>query len=79
VLAVLALVGLGGLPEDLGDLLLELAVGAVGPLGRVGGHLGAVQGDGAEPDHPGGRAQLERLHQEPGQGLLVADPGTGRW
>jgi hypothetical protein len=74
VLAVLALVGLGRPLEDLGDLVLELVVGAVGPLGGVGGQLGPVEGDGAEPDHPGGRAQLERCHEEPGQGLLVAGP-----
>jgi hypothetical protein len=40
-------------------------------IGGVAGQLGAVQGDGADPDHASG-AQLERRHQEPGEGLLVA-------
>src|SRR6266511_5362965 len=40
---ILLLVGFGGLPQDLGDLVLELVVGAVGPLGGVGGQLGAIQ------------------------------------
>jgi hypothetical protein len=77
VLAVLALVDLGGLAQDLGDLGLELVVGAVGLLGGVAGHLGAVEGDGADPDHPGGRAQPQGLHEEAGQGSFVADPEPG--
>jgi hypothetical protein len=45
VLLIVGPVGLGGLPEQLGDLLFELGVGAVGPIGGVGGHLGAIQRD----------------------------------
>jgi hypothetical protein len=48
--------------------------GAVGLVGSVAGQLGPVQRHGADPDHPRGGAQLERLHEEPGEGLLVADP-----
>jgi len=62
------LVGRGGLPQDLGDLRLELGQGAVGLVGGVAGQLGAVQGHGADPDHPCGGAQLQGLDQEPGQG-----------
>jgi hypothetical protein len=72
VLAVLALVERGGLAQDLGDLGFELLLGAVGLLGGVGGQLGPVQRDGADPDHAGGGAQLQRGHQEASQGLLVA-------
>jgi hypothetical protein len=74
VLMVLSLVGLGGLPQDLGDLLLELGQGAVGPIGGIGGHLRAVQGDYPEADQSGRRAQLQRRDQEAGQGLRVASP-----
>jgi hypothetical protein len=70
--SILTLVDLGGLAQDLGDLFFELVVGAVGLVGGVGGQLGAVQRDGADLDHPGGGAQLQRRHQEAGQGLLVA-------
>jgi hypothetical protein len=79
VLAVLALVSLGGLAQDLGDFGLELAVGVVGPLGGVAGQLGAVQRHCADPDHAGGGAQPERLDQGPGQGLLMpsTEPGDG--
>jgi hypothetical protein len=77
VLAVVALVGLGGLAQDLGNLFLELLMGSVGPLGGVAGQLGAVQRHRADPDHPGGRAQLQGFDQEPGQGLLVADAEQG--
>jgi hypothetical protein len=45
VLVVLGPVGLGGLPQDLGNLRLELGQGAVGPIGSVGRDLGAVQRD----------------------------------
>jgi hypothetical protein len=74
VRAVLGLVRLGGLAQDLGDLVLDLGVGAVGPLGGVAGQLGAVQRDGAKADQPGGGAQPQRGDQEAGQRLLVADP-----
>src|SRR5512132_614496 len=30
-----------------------------------------------QTDHAGGRAQLQRGHQQPGQGLFVADPEPG--
>jgi hypothetical protein len=73
VLVVVGLVGLGGLPQDLGDLHFERGQGAVGPVGGVGDHLGAVQRDHAQADQPGRRAQLQRLDQEASQGLLVAD------
>jgi hypothetical protein len=73
VLLILALVGLGGLAQDLGDLGLELLLGAVGLVGGVGGHLGAVQRHRADPNHPGGGAPSQRRHQEPGQRLLVPD------
>jgi hypothetical protein len=73
VLAVLLLVSLGGLAQDPGDLFLALGLGAVGPLGGVAGQLGAVQRDGADPDHPGSRALPQGLDEEPGQGSLVAD------
>jgi len=59
VLAILGQVGRGGLPEDLGDLVLELVAGAVGLVGGVGGQLGAVQRHGADPDHAGRGAQLQ--------------------
>jgi hypothetical protein len=71
------LVGLGGLPQELGDLGLELVEGAVGLVGRVGGQLGAVEGDGADADHAGGGAQLQRGDQERGERLLVADTEAG--
>jgi hypothetical protein len=77
VLAVLGLVDLGGLPQDLGDLLLQLGEGAVSPISGVGGHPGAVQCDQAEPDHAGGFARLEQSDQEVGQGLPVADAEAG--
>jgi hypothetical protein len=69
---ILRLVGLGGLAEDLGDLGLDPLLGAVGLVGGVAGQLGAVQGDGADADHAGGGAQLQRFDKEPGQRLLVA-------
>jgi hypothetical protein len=56
---VLGLVGLGRLPQHLGDLLLELGQRAVGPAGGVGGHPGAVQGDQAQADQPG-RSEVTR-------------------
>ncbi len=74
---VLALVDLGGLAQDLGDLHLELVEGVAGGVGGVGGQLGAVQRHGADLDHAGGGAQLQGLDQEPGQGGLVADPEPG--
>jgi hypothetical protein len=77
VLQVLALVDLGGLAEDLGDLRLQLVVGVAGGVGGIGGHLGAVQRDHTEADQPGGGAQLQRGDQEAGQGLLVADSEPG--
>jgi hypothetical protein len=69
---ILALVGLGGLAQELGALGLELVEGAVGLVGRVARQLGPVQRHGPDPDHAGGGAQLQRRHQEPSQGLLVA-------
>jgi hypothetical protein len=74
VLVVLGPVGRGGLGEELGDLRLEVGVGAVGRGRGVGFDLGAVQGDQSQTYHPGRGAQLQRLDQQPGQGLLVADP-----
>jgi hypothetical protein len=76
---VLVLVGLGGLPQDLGNLRFELVVGVVGLVCGVAGELGAVQRDGADLDHAGGSTQLQRGDEEPGQGLLVAgaEPGDG--
>jgi hypothetical protein len=71
--SVLALVGVGGLAQDLGDLGVEPVKGAVGLVRTVAGQLGAIQGDRADLDHASGRAQLERGDQEAGQGLLVAD------
>ena len=56
VLAVLGLVGRGRLGQDLPDLGLELVEGAVGLVGGVGGHLGAVQRDHTQPDQPRGGA-----------------------
>jgi len=63
--AILVLVGLGGLPQDLGDLALELVVGAVGLVGGVAGQLGAVQGHGPDADHAGGGAQPQGLDRKP--------------
>jgi hypothetical protein len=74
---VLALVGLGGLAQDLGDFLVELGQGAVGLVGGVAGHLGAVQGDHVQADQPHCRTEFERGDQEPGQRVLVADPEPG--
>jgi hypothetical protein len=51
-----------------------VSVGAVGRRGGVGLDLGAVQGDQSKADHAGRRAQPQRLNQQPGQGLFVADP-----
>jgi hypothetical protein len=76
-LAVLGPVGRGGLGEQLGDLGLEVGDGAVGRRGGVGCDLGAVQGDQPQAHHPGRRAQLQRLNQQPSQGLFVADPKAG--
>jgi hypothetical protein len=73
VLQVVTLVGLGGLPQDLGYLRLDLVVGVAGGVGGVGSHLGAVQCDQAQADQAGGGAQLQGLDEEAGQGLLVAD------
>jgi hypothetical protein len=70
-------VGRGGLGEQLGDLRLEVGVGAVGRGGRVGLDLSAIQGDQAQADQAGGRAQLQRLDRQPGQGLLMSDPEPG--
>jgi hypothetical protein len=49
------------LPEDLLDLALELVEGAVGLVGGVGRHLGAIQRDQAQADQPGGGAQPQGL------------------
>jgi hypothetical protein len=70
---ILGLVDGSCLLEQLGDLGLEVGVGAVGRR-RVGLDLGAVQGDQTQADQAGGRAQLQRLDQQPGQGLFAADP-----
>jgi len=70
---VVALVGLGGLAQNLGDLGFEPLVGAVGFLGGVAREFGPVQRDGADPDHAGGGAQPERGDQEFGQSVLVAN------
>jgi hypothetical protein len=77
VLLVLPLVGLGGLAQDLGDFLLKLGQGAVGLAGGVAGHLGPVQRHQAQPDQPRFGAQLQRGHEEAGQGPLVADAEPG--
>jgi hypothetical protein len=77
VLLIVSLIGLGGLGEQLGDLGLEVGVGAVGRRGGVCLDLGSVQGDQPQADHPGRRAQLQRLNQQPSQGLFVADPEPG--
>jgi hypothetical protein len=71
VFEIVALVGRGGLAQDLGDLGVEPVQGAVGLVGGVAGQLCAVQGDHADLDHPGRGAQLERGDQESGQALLV--------
>ena len=52
-------------------------MGAVGRRGGIGLDLGPVERDEPQAHHPGGRAQLERGHQQPGQGLFVADPEPG--
>jgi len=75
VLLIVSPVGRGGLGEQLGDLGLQSGVGAVGRGGGVGLDLGPVQGDQPQPDHPGRRAQLERLDQE---ALHLGSP-PGRW
>jgi hypothetical protein len=77
VLAVLGLVDGRCLLEQLDDLGLEVRVGAVGRGGSVGFDLGAIQGNQAQADHPSGRAQPQRLDQQPGQGLFVSDPEAG--
>jgi hypothetical protein len=74
VLAVLGPVGRGGLGEQLSDLRLQMGMGAIGRRGGVGLDLGAIQGDQPQADQAGRRAQPQRGHQQPGQGLLVADP-----
>jgi hypothetical protein len=65
---------LGGLLEHLRDLCFELGVSALGRRGGVGLDLGAIQGDQPQAHHPSRSAQLQRLNQEAGQRLLVADP-----
>jgi hypothetical protein len=77
VLAVLGPIRVSSLREQLGDLGLEVGVGAVGRGGGVGLDLGAVQGDQPQAHHPGGRAQLQRGDQQSGQGSFVADPEPG--
>jgi hypothetical protein len=72
VLAVLRLVGLGRLAQELHDLVLQLGQSAVGLIGGVRGHLCTVQRDHAQADQPGRGAQPQRGDQEPGQRLLVA-------
>ena len=52
VLAVLGLIGLSGLGEQLGDLGLEVSVGAVGRRRGVGLDLGAVERDEPQAHHP---------------------------
>jgi hypothetical protein len=74
---ILALVGLGRLAQDLGDLFFELVVGAVGLVGGIAGQLGAIQRHRADADHAGGGAQLQGLDEEPGQRLLVAGTKAG--
>jgi hypothetical protein len=66
-------VGRGGLLEQLGHLGLEVSVGAVGRGSGVGLDLGAVQGDQSQAHYAGRRAQLQRLDQQPSQGLFVAN------
>jgi hypothetical protein len=61
MLAVLGLVDLGRLAEDLLDLALELVEGAVGLVGGVSRHFGAIQRDQAQADQPGGGAQPQGL------------------
>jgi hypothetical protein len=73
-LTVLGLVDGRCLLEQLGDLRLEVAADAVGRGGGVGLDLGAIQGDQAEADRTGRGAPLQRLNQQAGQGLFVADP-----
>jgi hypothetical protein len=60
VLAVLGLIGLGGLLQDLVNLVLQLGQRAVGPAGGVGSHLRAIQRDYTQADHPGRGAQPQR-------------------
>ncbi len=67
VLAVLGLVDGRCLLEQLGDLGLERGMGAVGRRGGVGLDLGANQGDQAQADHAGRRAQLQREERIPVQ------------
>jgi hypothetical protein len=70
---ILGLVDGSCLLEQLGDLGLEVAWVRLAAA-CVGLDLGAVQGDQTQADQAGGRAQLQRLDQQPGQGLFVADP-----
>ena len=77
VLAVFCLVDDSCLLEQLGNLGLEVGVGAVGRRGGVGLDLGPVERDESQADHAGGCAQLQRLDQQAGQGLFVADPEPG--
>jgi hypothetical protein len=67
LLALLGPIRLGGLLEQLGDLGLEVGVGAVGRCGGVGLDLGAIQRDQPHAHHPGRRAQPQRGHQQPGR------------
>jgi hypothetical protein len=73
---VFLLVGLGGFSENLGDLVFEFVEGAIGLVGGVAGQLGDVQRQDTDADQADGRAQLQGMHEEPGQGLLVADAKT---
>jgi hypothetical protein len=66
-LAVLGLVDGSCLLEQLGYLGLERGMGAVGRRGGVGLDLGAIQGDQAQADHAGRRAQLQREERIPVQ------------
>ena len=76
-LLVLGCVDLGGLLED---LLRQLLVGAVLPLGGVGGDPGAVEGERADRDQAGLAAEDQYLGEELGQlvGVACAKAGDRR-
>lgn len=71
---VLGGVDAAGLLEDLGG---DLLVGADGTVARGGSEFRAVQGDHADIDQAGLRAEAEHLAEEVAESLLVANAKAG--
>lgn len=74
---VLDCIDLGGLGQHRGDLVIDVAPGAVGGQRRRAAHLGAIHRDQPDLDHAGLRAQPQRLGEHRRQRLLVTLPEPG--